>query len=150
MTRGAPWAITFSARLGITFQDYMQLSKYFIALACAALASLCSAAEIKPYDQAAFDRLATTGKPVVLSIYATWCTTCKAQKPIEDELMHAPAYRDVTMMTIDFDNAQALLARYHVAMQSTLIGFKAGKEVARSVGDTTHTGIESLFKKTLN
>ena|GEM_PF-412442 len=143
-------AITFSARLGITFQDYMKLGKLCIALACAALAPLCAAGEIKPYDQAAFDRLATSGKPVVLSIYATWCTTCKAQQPIENELMHAPAYRDVTMLTIDFDSAKPLLAKYHVAMQSTLIGFKAGKEVGRSVGDTTRAGIEGLFKKTLD
>ncbi|WP_295990035.1 thioredoxin family protein [Rugamonas sp.] len=128
----------------------MKLSKLFVTLALASLASISMAGEIKPYDQAAFDQLAIAGKPVVLSIYATWCTTCKAQKPIEDELMHAPAYRDLTMMTIDFDAAKPLLAKYHVAMQSTLIAFKAGKEVGRSVGDTTHAGIAALFKKTLN
>jgi hypothetical protein len=34
-------------------------------------------------------------------------------------------------------------------MQSTLIGFKGRREVARSVGDTTRAGIETLVKKTV-
>ena len=87
---------------------------------------------------------------MVLGVSATWCPTCKAQKPILDGLMKQPAYKDVTLMTIDFDSAKPTLKTFKVAMQSTLIAFKGDKEVGRSVGDTTSSGIESLVKKALN
>jgi hypothetical protein len=64
--------------------------------------------------------------------------------------MKQPAYKDVTLMTIDFDSAKPTLKTFKVAMQSTLIAFKGDKEVGRSVGDTTSSGIESLVKKALN
>jgi hypothetical protein len=54
------------------------------------------------------------------------------------------------MMTIDFDSQKDLLKNFKVTMQSTIISFKGGKEVGRSVGDSTRNGIEALYKKTLN
>ena len=108
------------------------------------------AGEIKPFDQKEFDKLTHEGKPVVLDISATWCPTCKAQKPIIDGLMKQPAYKDVTLMTIDFDAAKPTLNRFKVTMQSTLVAFRGDKEVGRSVGDTTPQGLEGLVKKTLN
>ena len=64
--------------------------------------------------------------------------------------MGQPAYKDVTTYMVDFDTAKPLLRKYKVGMQSTLIAFKGGKEVGRSVGDTTPAGIEALVKKTVN
>jgi thiol-disulfide isomerase/thioredoxin len=112
-------------------------------------ASLSFAGEVKQYTQAGFDQLASEGKPVVLAIQASWCPTCKAQKPIIDDLMGQAAYRDVTTLTIDFDAEKPLLKKYKVSVQSTLIGFKGRREVARSAGDTTRAGIETLVKKTV-
>ena len=128
----------------------MNIAKAALLFILSAMVSLAMAGEIKPYDQKSFDRLARDGKPVVLAIHATWCPTCKAQKPIQSELMGQPAYKDVTMMTIDFDSQKPLLSRYKVGMQSAMVAFKGGKEVGRSVGDTTHDGIEGLIRKTLN
>lgn len=99
-------------------------SKILAVLALSMFASLAIAGEMLPYDQAKFDQLATEGKPVVVAVKADWCSTCKAQKP--------------------------LVKKYKVAMQSTLIAFKGGKEVDRSVGDTNQAGITALFNKTLN
>ena len=121
-----------------------------ILLALASMASLALAGDIKPFSQAEFDRLAQEGKPVVLDISATWCPTCKAQQPIVEGLMKQPAYMDVTLMNIDFDSAKPTLKRFKVTMQSTLVAFKGGKEAARSVGDTSPQGIESLVKKAIN
>jgi len=87
---------------------------------------------------------------VVLHISATWCPTCKAQKPIVDGLMKQPAYKDITLLMIDFDANKATLKKFKVSMQSTLVAFKGAKEMGRSVGDTTPSGIEGLIKKTIN
>jgi len=116
----------------------------------AALASIATAGEIKPYSQAQFDTLAAGGKPVVLAVHADWCPTCKAQKPILNALMARPAFKDVTILTIDFDTQKDLLVHFKVGMQSTLIAFKGARELGRTVGDTTPSGIERLVKKTVN
>lgn len=128
----------------------MKLVQTAFLLALFPLTSLAVTGEIKPYSAQEFDKLTQAGKPVVVDVSATWCPTCKAQKPILDSLMQHPAYRDVTMLTVDFDTGGDALKRFKVRMQSTLVAFKGATEVARSVGDTTPSGIESLIKKTVN
>lgn len=128
----------------------MKFAKTAALLALSSVMLLAMAGEIKPFDQGAFDKLTQEGKPVVLDISATWCPTCKAQKPIIDGLMKQPAYKDVTLMTLDFDADKPTLKKFKVTMQSTLVAFKGNKEVARSTGDTTPAGLEALVKKTVN
>lgn len=127
----------------------MPFAKSAIAITLASLMSVTMAGEIKPFSQTGFDALTASGKPVVLDISATWCPTCKAQKPIIDSLMKQPAYRDVTLMTIDFDTEKPTLKKFKVSMQSTLVAFKGTQEVGRSVGDTSPVGLESLIRKTV-
>lgn len=128
----------------------MKFAKTIVLLALSSLTSLAMAGDIKPFNQTEFDKLTNEGKPVVLDISATWCPTCKQQKPIIDGLMKQPAYKDVTLMTIDFDSAKPTLKKFKITMQSTLVAFKGDKEVGRSVGDTTPAGLEGLVKKTVN
>lgn len=132
-----------------------RLSRSLLAQLCAgALASLIAAApafagEVQPYRAARFDALTNEGKPVIVAVHASWCPTCKAQAPIVMELMSRPAYKDVTLLMVDFDADKPALGRFKVGMQSTLVAFKGSKEVARSVGDTTPEGLEGLVKKTV-
>ena len=125
----------------------MNLARTLVAFVLAALATFASAGTIKPYDQAAFDRLAAEGKPIVLSVRAPWCPTCKKQDPIQAELMKQPAYADYTLFTIDFDSQKDLLKKYKVGMQSTMVVFHGKDEVGRSVGDTKEESIAALMKK---
>ena len=127
----------------------MSFAKSIALFALSALASIAMAGEIKPFTQSEFDKLAQEGKPVMVDVSATWCPTCKAQKPIIDGLMKQPAYKDVTLLTVDFDAEKPTLKKFKVSMQSTLVAFKGGKEVGRSTGDTTPQGLEGLVKKTV-
>jgi thioredoxin 1 len=128
----------------------MKFAKIAALFALSSLFSLAMAGDIKPFSQQEFDKLSAAGKPVMLDISATWCPTCKQQAPIIDGLMKRPEFKDVTTLTIDFDANKATLKAFKVNMQSTLVAFKGGKEVGRSVGDTRPDGIEGLYKRTLN
>jgi len=128
----------------------MKFAKSTVLLALCSLMSLAMAGEIKPFNQQEFDKLTHDGKAVVVDVSATWCPTCKEQKPIIDGLMKNSAYKDVTLMAIDFDADKPLLRKFKVTTQSTLVAFKGEREVGRSVGDTSPEGLEGLIKKTVN
>ena len=119
-------------------------------IALTVCAGVASAAAPKPLSQQDFNKLTHDGKPVVVDVSAGWCTTCKAQKPIVENLFKQLVYKDVAILTLDFDADKAIVKQFKVNMQSILIAFKGGKEIARSVGDTTHAGIEGIFKKAAN
>ena len=128
----------------------MNMSKVITAMLISSAALVATAGEIKTFSQQDFDNLAAAGKPVVVDVSAPWCPTCKAQKPIVDSLAKQPAYKDVTILTVDFDSEKTVLKQFKVNTQSTLIAFNGGKETARSVGDATLAGIEGIFKKAVN
>jgi thioredoxin 1 len=110
-----------------------------------AFASLSASAREVPFSQAAFDKALAAGQPVIVDVQASWCPTCKAQKPIVDSLMQDPKMRNVTLFAADFDTEAALKQKLHVAQQSTFVVFKGGKEVGRSTGETRKDAIASLF-----
>ena len=108
------------------------------------------AGEIKPYNQAEFERLADEGKPILLDFRADWCTICAAQAPVIRELMAQGKYKDLTTFTVDFDTATALLKAYKVEIQSTLIVLTGKHEEGRSVGDTSREGIDRLLNSAVH
>ena len=120
----------------------------FIAasLGMAALAAL--AAEL-PYSKPALDAALASGKPVVVDFAASWCPTCKAQKPLVDSLLKEPKREKLTLLKADYDTEDALKKQLGVTMQSTFVVFKDGKEVGRSTGQTDKAAIGALFDKAL-
>lgn len=103
----------------------------------------------KPYDPAAFDAALKSGKPVLVEISAPWCPICKTQKPIIGKLLGDPKFKDMTAFELDFDSGKAEVRRLGANAQSTLIVYKDGKEVGRSVGETQPEWIADLLDKAI-
>lgn len=101
----------------------------------------------KPFDAAAFDEALKSGKPVLVEISAPWCPICKAQKPIIGKLLADPRYKDLTAFELDFDTGKAEVRKLGAQSQSTLLVYKDGKEVGRSVGETQPEWIADLLDK---
>lgn len=126
--------------------------KYFFTLltvVVSMLFSVTSFAESSPFNDAKFDADLKSGKSIVVAVHAPWCSTCRAQAPVLKEELAKKEFQNITALYVDFDSQKEVLKKLGVRRQSTLIVFKDGKEVGRSLGDTTAFGIESLLQKAL-
>jgi thiol-disulfide isomerase/thioredoxin len=112
-------------------------------------ASPVRAAEAVPFTQAAFDIAQKQGLPILVEVSAPWCPICKAQKPILAKLAADPRFKNLQIFDVDFDTRKDVLKQLNARMQSTLIAYKGGAEVGRSVGETQPEWIEGLVEKTL-
>ena len=119
------------------------------SLIAAGFSAPALAAERIDYSPAAFDAALKSGKPVLVWIHASWCPTCKAQAPTLSKLEAEPQYKDLTVVRVDFDSQKAAVKRFGARMQSTLIAFKDGKEIGRSVGETDPAALSALVAKTV-
>jgi thioredoxin 1 len=117
--------------------------------ASAAMIAKASATEGRSFDLESFTQAQKAGKPILVAIHASWCPTCKAQRPILSELMSAPKFKDLVYFIVDFDNQKDAVKYFGARMQSTLISFKGEKETGRSVGDTDRSSIAALLNKAL-
>ena len=108
-----------------------------------------SAAESQPYSPEALAEAQSAGKPILEDVFAAWCSTCRAQKPILAELTAQPKYKNLLVLTADFDKDKEDLKELGVRSQSTLIVFKGDQELVRSVGSTNAMAIEGLLDLTL-
>ena len=121
--------------------------KLLLGATALVMATLASAAETKPFDAATFTTLQAAGKPILVDIRADWCPTCKKQAPIIASLMSTPAFKDYTVLEVNFDTQPEALKQFRVTQQSTLIIFAGKQEKGRSTGDTRREGIEALLRQ---
>ena len=123
---------------------------FVFATAALAFAGATALAATKAvYTDAQFASAQIAGKPILVEITASWCPTCKAQAPILSELSNEPRFKDLQVFTVDFDSQQSAVRAFKAQSQSTLIVFKGGAEVGRSVGDTKKDTITALLAKSL-
>ena len=123
------------------------MSQVFRALlvSFAILAGNAFAAEA-PFEAARFQTLLSTGQPVAIDFYASWCPTCRAQAPLLKALTKQPEFHGLTLLVADFDTETRLRKDLNVGMQSTVVVFRHGAEVARSTGDTSEAGLARLLR----
>lgn len=94
------------------------------------------AAEFKPFTQAEFDVAMQQGKPILVDVYADWCSTCKRQLHILTPMLAEPEFAGLTAFKVNYDTQDDVLKALNVRNKSTLILFNQGKEVRRSIGQT--------------
>jgi thiol-disulfide isomerase/thioredoxin len=129
----------------------MRLMLVAAALALTALLGglAADAAENQKFEPAAFAAAQKDGKSILVHVTAPWCPTCKAQKPILDELTGKPELKDLVVFEIDFDTGGEALKAVNARSQSTLIAYKGETETGRSVGDTKKDSVTALVMSAL-
>ena len=70
---------------------------------------------------------------VLVDFYADWCGPCKAMAPILDEIAKKGEGR-LLVAKVDTDRAPELSVSLEIRGIPTLIAFRAGRELGRTVG----------------
>jgi thioredoxin 1 len=60
-----------------------------------------------------------------------------------------PRFAGVKVFKVDFDSSKALLKKWKVAQQSTLIALKGTTERLRSIGETGPAALRKVFEAAL-
>jgi len=122
------------------------LEQVLCALVAAALlvfSVVSHAAEL--FDDQSFKQAQAAGKTILVDVTASWCPTCRQQRPIVEQIEKEKP--NLVVYEVDFDTAKDTLKRFRVQQQSTLIVFKGSKEVGRSTGDTDPARIRALVRQ---
>lgn len=82
--------------------------------------------------------------PVLVDFWATWCGPCKMLSPIVAEI--ASEADGFKVCSVDVDEEQDLAMTYQVSSIPTLLVFKNGEVVNRSVGFMPKAQVLALIK----
>jgi len=85
-------------------------------------------------DQDDFDKtVLDAGVPVLVDFYADWCAPCKMVAPFVDEIAQTRVGK-ILVAKVDTDAAPEVALKYGIRSIPTLIVFRGGEEVERSIG----------------
>lgn len=98
-------------------------------------------------DQSAREEI-ESGKPVVIDFWATWCGPCIKLGPIVEELSEKYADK-ATFGKVNIDDNDEVASEYRVRNIPTVLFFKDGAVVERSVGLVKFSDLEAKLQAIL-
>lgn len=104
--------------------------------------------DIKQITLENFDSVVNGSLPVLVDFWAPWCGPCRSLSPIVDEVADELAGK-ITVAKCNVDDNQDLAMKFGVMSIPTLVVFKNGEEIDRSVGALPKARLQALLEKHL-
>lgn len=120
-----------------------------LVLAGLFLGTSANALDILEYKEKAVAEVKAKDAPYAYHFYAEWCTICLAQKRAIQSLENDKDLKNYTIFLVDFDFQRKIKAEYGVERQSTIILFRSGQELTRSLAVKEKEKLEEFLKKGL-
>ncbi len=80
-----------------------------------------------------FSELLQDNKLIIVDFWATWCGPCRMLSPILDEVEEEMAGQ-ISVVKVNVDDADEIAAKYRIMSIPTLLFFKNGQLVDKTVG----------------
>lgn len=124
--------------------------KILAGLALALSLISAHAGSFEDFDTERLAELKSSGQPVLVEIYADWCSTCRAQSPILNELLAESEFSELTGLKLDWDEQRDAARELGATRQSTLILYRDGKALPPSIGETNPERLRDFLRLALN
>ena len=95
-----------------------------------------------------FKEILATDKPLVVDFWAVWCGPCRILSPTVDDVAEKFEGK-VDVAKCNVDDCQNIAMEYGIRSIPTLLFFKDGQVVDRTVGVVPQSDIESKISKLL-
>jgi thioredoxin 1 len=95
-------------------------------------------------DKNNFEEILKSDKPVLIDFWAPWCSPCRMQGPIVEELAQEMAGKAI-VAKLNVDENQDIAQKYGVMSIPTLIILKNGKVAAQKIGVTEKSLLAGLL-----
>ncbi len=142
--------MTLPSLLNRLHAKFHQSARLLCALALIFLLPATSASAAgKLFNQQEFDTLLADGKTVVVHIHAEWCGTCKAQDVQVNAAMNSPDFAQIAFLEVNFDVQRKAVKSLGAKVQSTLIIFRGGREIDRTVAARDPAELQAFLKQAL-
>ena len=84
-------------------------------------------------------------KPVLVDFWATWCGPCRMQGPIVEEFSNE--HEDIKVGKCDTDVNSDLAEKFGIMSIPTLLAFKNGELIGKSVGVTPKEKLYAMLQE---
>ena len=129
------------------------MKKIFIFIFCFFVFGANAIEKKTTFDKELFNKAQSEGKIVVVSSWMKYCSSCANQMKVLQKAKKNGELSDIKFDNIEyfsFDVTNRDIAdAFNVLYQTTLLIFKDGKEVYRSIGETTEDLIYEALKASI-
>ena len=129
------------------------MKKFFIFIFCFFAFAANSMEKKTTFDKDLFSKAQSEGKIIVISSWIEYCGSCANQMKVLQK-----AKKEGELLDIKFDNIEYfafdvtnrdIANSFDVLYQTTLLIFKDGKEIYRSIGETSREKIYKAIKSSI-
>ena len=122
------------------------MKKILTFIFCIFVFSLNVSAKETTYNKLDFNKALSDGKVVIVSSWIKYCTSCASQMKVLNKAVKE--FDNIEYFAFDVTNKE-IANSFNVQYQTTLLIFKDGNEVYRSIGETSKDLIYKAIKSSI-